>query len=268
MKVIDAHVHAWDLSRQQVAWVAPNSRLYGLSFGLDDLRREYSTLAVGLAGAVYVEIDSDDPIREDEIVYEEIAPDPLVVATVMRARLSPSMRVPLAAVGIREPLHIPSQPAGRCLQKGFVEGLKLLGEHELTFDACVRADELTDLACSLEQVPQTRVVVDHLGNVDELGPGTRDVLRRLADCENVWFKVSGFDTSRTKFVAELLEFVRDTVEPSRLMYASNYPVVKEYSSLREHWDVVTKYCGDVPGFFAENAMEAYNIDDLDELGGK
>src|SRR5207245_1513253 len=46
--------------------------------------------------------------------------------------------------GVRQVLHGPGTPAGYCLDKKFMAGIRLLGELGLSFDLCLRSTELLD----------------------------------------------------------------------------------------------------------------------------
>ena len=47
--------------------------------------------------------------------------------------VGPAMRVPLYAHGVREPLHTPASPRGRCLQDDFIRGLQLMADKTKPF---------------------------------------------------------------------------------------------------------------------------------------
>ena len=63
-----------------------------------------------------------------------------------------------------------------------------------------------------------------------------------------------------QFVSELLKFTRDTFDPKKLLYASNWPVVKLYSSFDEHFQTLRDAFGDDEDFFMNNAVRAYGLE--------
>ena len=73
LQVIDAHFHMWDLERQHLPWLDGMPSL-NRSFPLHELESEYEQLGVEFLGGVYVEVDSDDPLLEDRLVYENNDP--------------------------------------------------------------------------------------------------------------------------------------------------------------------------------------------------
>ena len=170
-------------------------------------------------------------------------------------------RMPLYAHGVREPLHTPASPRGRCLQDDFIRGLQLMADKNMPFDACVRVDELDDLAQACEQVPEATVIVDHMGNIFDLHnlESSSDALHRLGELPNVYVKVSGYPTDDPRFVSTLLDLAQAAFSNKRLLYASNWPVVGLYADFDSHLSILlNRFAGD-DDFFLNNARNAYHI---------
>ena len=117
-------------------------------------------------GGVYVEVDAADHELEDRLLYENASP--LILKRMLQGRVSPWMRVPINADGIREPLHVDSEPRGRALEPEFIAGLRAMAAKGLPFELCNRGPELGDMAKAFAQVPEVTVIIDHLGNVPGL----------------------------------------------------------------------------------------------------
>lgn len=147
--------------------------------------------------------------------------NPKILAAMMRTKVEPSMRVPVFATGIREPLHIDENPKGRCLQDSFIEGLQQLAKANLPFESCNRVEELEDAYLSFSKVPNATVILNHLGNVVELTEDYKSSMKKLASLPNLYLKVSGFATQDKQFVSELLDFISSTFDEDKLLYASN-----------------------------------------------
>lgn len=260
LKVIDAHFHVWDLARQSLPWLAGTDGSIARTFGFEDLEAAYARLAgVELAGAVYVEVDCADAQAEDAIVFDLMRAHPKIRAAMLRGTVSPWMRVPLHATGVREPLHVDGSPCGRCLEPSFIAGLRALAAAGMPFESCNRVDELASACDAFEQVPEATVILNHLGNVERLDEPWCAAMHRLAALPNLYVKVSGYPTRDTGFVSELLAFVRETFSPQRLLYASNWPVVNLYSSLPEHIGLLCDAFGDDADLFCNNAVRAYGL---------
>ncbi|PLS27050.1 amidohydrolase [Bifidobacterium anseris] len=254
LQVIDAHLHIWDPDTQDLPWLAGLPALRN-RYTIDDLAAHYAAQHdVEFLGGVYVEVDAADPLLEDRLLYENTSP--LILRRVMRTRVSPYMRIPVIADGIREPLHVASEPRGRVGEKGFLDGLRILAELGLPFDLCNRGDELPDMAQALAAVPEETVVIDHLGNMPGLDEASKQAMRALGELPNVYVKVSGDNPVDPHVV----EFVREAFGPGKLMYASNWPVVELNSSFDAHFSLMRDLFGDDEDFFMRNACRAYGID--------
>ncbi len=263
LRVIDAHFHVWDLSCQNLPWLEGTDGSITCTYDLSDLEAAYAGLpGVDFVGGVYVEVDGDDPALEDRLVWDRMADDPKLLAAMLRTRVEPWMRLPVFAAGVREPLHIDSEPPRRCLEPGFLEGLRVLAAAGLPFESCNRTAELPDALRAFSQVPEETVVLNHLGNVtpDTFDDAWRDVMAGFADLPNLYVKVSGFPTADAGFCRELLGFVRETFRADRLLYASNWPVVSMYGDFAEHFARLREAFGDDGRFFCDNACVCYGID--------
>lgn len=265
-RIIDSHFHIWDPAIQPLAWLASTDGSINRKYDMDGLERAYASYAelhpedgIVFEGGVYVEVDTGDTALEDRLVAANR--NPLLLAASMRSTVGPAMRVPLYAHGVREPLHTPSSPRGRCLQEDFIQGLRLMAETGMPFDACVRADELGDLVQTCERVPEATVIVDHVGNITdrETLVESSGAMRDLGALPNVYVKVSGYPTDDMPFVSDLLDLVQSSFRRKRLMYASNWPVIGTYADFDTHLSILLdRFRGD-DGFFIDNASEAYHI---------
>lgn len=226
-RIIDSHCHIWDPSVQPLSWLDGTDGSITRRYDMDCFKRAYASYneqhpdaAVNFIGGVYVEVDTDDTSLEDRLLSENH--DPLLLATSMRSTVGPAMRMPLYAHGVREPLHTPASPRGRCLQDDFIRGLQLMADKNMPFDACVRVDELDDFAQACEQVPEATVIVDHMGNIFDLHnlESSSDALHRLGELPNVYVKVSGYPTDDPRFVSTLLDLAQAAFSNKRLLYAS------------------------------------------------
>ncbi|WP_196603656.1 L-rhamnose mutarotase [Pectinatus haikarae] len=256
LEIVDSHFHIWDLNVLNLPWLEAYPSLKK-NYTMDNLCKIYGSHDVLFKGGVYVEVDCDNTAKEDEFIFN--LNHPLILAKIMRAQLCKSMRLPLGVAGVREPLHTVQSPRGRCLKKDFIEGLEILADNDLIFESCNRVEELTDLHKALSSVPQVKAVINHCGNITEFNTDYQQIMKKLASLPNVYCKVSGFPTGDTVFLKKLLDFLTSIFRTSRLLYASNFPVISLYSSFDEHLNTLRKYFNDNADFFSKNAKKLYKI---------
>ncbi len=181
----------------------------------------------------------------------------------------------------------------------FEAGYRRLGERGLSFDAWVYSNQLRDLSRLVERVPETRVVLDHMGTPIALGgpfgglgetPRRRDAIRRdwyedlarLAEHPQVRLKLSGLLMCPLGFgyhqsggpdsvqqvvddIGSHIRFGIETFGVDRCMFASNFPMDKvsvSYEMLyHSYFEIVGDYSlGDQQKLFADNAADFYRID--------
>jgi len=134
--------------------------------------------------------------------------------------------------GIRH--NIQGEAPGFCTQAAFVEGVRTVGARGLTFDLCATHDQLSEVLQLVRACPDTRFVLDHCGKPairDGLLDPWRSDIACLAECANVWCKVSGLVTEASRVAwrqTDLVPYALHVVEcfgVDRVMYGSDWPVL-------------------------------------------
>lgn len=247
--IIDTHQHLWDLSRFRLNWMTPDSPL-GQSF----TPKEYAEAIDGLnvVKSIYMEVDVVKEQQHAEADYvidlcksgrtTMVAAvvgghpaDPEFASYVRRFHDSPYVK------GIRQVIHVDATPPGYCLQPGFVRGVQLLGELNLSYDICIRPGELADAARLVDQCTGTRFILDHCGNGPVQGDRTqwqRD-MEVLGQKPNLVCKVSGIVASaengkwQATDLAPLVNHTIDCFGPDRVMFGGDWPVCTLTASYRQ-----------------------------------
>ncbi len=262
--IVDCHQHLWDLAKFKLPWIKPGT-LLGRSYVMKDYLAAIE--GTGIEHAVYMEVDVDPAQQQAEaehlieicqrgqtptiaaVVSGRLAAETFA-AYVKQFRGSPHVK------GIRQVLHGGSTPAGFCLGEGFVGGIRLLGELDLSFDLCLRPAEIADGAKLAERCPDTRFILDHCGNADPKAffqPGDprladakpdhaadawRRDIQRLAAQKNIVCKISGIVARVPKQwsaddLAPIVEHCLDSFGPDRVIFGSDWPVCLNGAPLAE-----------------------------------
>lgn len=233
--IVDAHVHVWDPRVVAVPWIRAVD-------ALDRAVTPAQYARASSAGAtIFVEADAapNDWLAEVDHVLGLDWPElvGIVAAVDMRA---PDLRDRLSAlqgrprvVGVRHLLQdVPLQdfPA-------FAPGLRAVAAAGLVFDACVRHPQLSALADLIEEVPDARIVLDHLGKPpvndgisSPAGQAWKHALSRLAAHPGTAVKLSGLaaEASSMRLLSAngpaYLAYALEAFGPARCMYGSDFPV--------------------------------------------
>lgn len=293
LPITDSHQHLWDLSQQSLPWleaVPALSRSFTLADYLDEAQGQ------GIHRSVYVEVDVAPAQRQAEV--EAIgrlceAADAVLGGMVASAdpgdarfaeRIAELSRCSWVK-GVRRVLHTPDTPPQYCLDPAFIDGVKRLGDHGLSFDLCMRPQELEDAARLAEQCPGTQFIVDHCGNADPvsvaalLDPNAKAQaavsswqrgMLRLAALPNVACKLSGV-AIRLPVEVELdqlgpcLDYCIDSFGVDRVFFGSDWPVCTLRTDLKS-WVhaarrvVAARPSDDQRKILDENAARVYRLE--------
>ncbi|MGK3949737.1 amidohydrolase family protein [Microbacterium sp. K2] len=241
MRVLDSHLHLWSPSTLTYTWLEGP-----LAWEFAALEIEHSPIDVAtVEKSVFVQAGTieDDFLAEVRWVVEQ-ADEVGVVGIVAGARLDRGTDTTahlegLAAeplvVGVRHDLQI--EPDGLAVSAAFVTGARELAARGWTFDACVRAAQLPEIARLAGAVPELRIVLDHLGK-PEVGTADAPVvptmewvrdLDDLARHPNTWCKLSGLPAEAggdwsAEQLDPFLDAAADAFGVERLMWGSDWPV--------------------------------------------
>lgn len=295
MQVVDPHVHFWDLDTHHYPWLAnPGTSFVGDARDLkhnylpDDLLREAGDIEV--LKVVHVEANHDpaDPVEETRWL-EAIAdagkglPNAIVAAADLSAPNAPEILAAHAAFGrtrgIRQILNVHANPLYDYVSRHYMrepawrKHFELLEQHGLSFDLQLYPAQMEEAAALARAHPGVSLIVNHAGMfVDRNGVqgwrDWRDGLRVLAGCPNVSVKISGlamFDHEWT--VESLRPYVLETIDAfgaSRAMFASNFPVDRQFGGYAELWRAYAAIIGDASesehaALFRSNAERIYRI---------
>lgn len=283
LPLVDTHQHLWDLSRFTLPWTKGNELL-----GRDHLMSDYLAATAGLdiRQTVYMEVDVDPAQQEAEARYVidlcQRDDNPMSAAVISGRPSHEGFREYVAKIknsryikGLRQVLHGPSTPRGYCTDPQFVRGIQHLGECGLSFDLCLRPDELLDGDKLVSQCPGTRFIVDHCGNlsVSETDPKRRETwelgMRHLADHDNTVCKVSGIIQSarehwQAEDLASIINFTLDAFGPDRVMFGGDWPVCTPRASFRQWHDALRTIVADRAQqqqrkLFHDNAVRFYGL---------
>lgn len=246
--IVDAHQHLWDLKKFTLPWLKNEP-----SIARDHLMEDYLKVNDDLAKAksparvvktVYMEVDVAAEQQQAEADYVvgicKSGTTPMVAAVVSGrpdadgfAKYAGQFKGSKYVKGIRRILHVPETPAGYCLEKKFIAGIRTLGELDLSFDLCMRPAELADAGKLADACPDTRFILDHCGNADvtwkDRTPWQKEIAA-LAKRKNLVCKVSGFIvTARGRKwtaddLAPIVNHVLDSFGPDRVIFAGDWPV--------------------------------------------
>jgi L-fuconolactonase len=281
MPIVDTHQHLWDLSRFKLPWLEGNSKL-DRSFLMEDYRQ--ATQGLNVVKSVYMEVDVEpsQQAAEADYILDLIrrGGTPMTGAVISGRPAAEGFAAYLARYkdqpaikGLRRVLHAAETPPGHCLDKRFIEGIRLLGKSGLCFDLCMRPAELGDAAKLIDACPDTSFILDHCGNASvrtkDLSGWKADI-GRLAQRKNVVCKVSGIVASAApgpwtaEDLAPIVNHVLDQFGFDRVAFGGDWPVCTLAATYRQWVEALRAIVAARPQtaqkkLFHDNAIRVYRL---------
>lgn len=280
--IIDSHVHLADPKRLGYAWTknAPSLNRQVLP---DDLMK--AAAPVRIDRFVFVEVDVDMPQHLDEAAWiDSIAQKDRRVAGMVaalplekgKAAIEPELdrlRQNKSLRGVRRLIQNQSDP-DFCIRPDFIAALKLLGAHDLVFDICIFHHQLPNAIRMVQQCPDVRFVLDHIGKPAikaGIADPWRQHLKELAALPNVHCKISGVATEadhRNWTKEQLKPYIAhaiDTFGFDRAMYGGDWHVLELAGTYPEwvgivDWVVEGASKDEKRKLFRDTATDFYRLD--------
>lgn len=281
-RLIDAHIHFWDPGARHHDWLG----------GVPALNRPFGPADIQFGrnvpdGFVFVEADRrpDEVLDEVDWVTSLADAGVPIVGIVAHAPLEQGRGVELLlrqllerplVVGVRRLLQ--DEPAAVLADPGLIEATRLLADHGLTSDLCVRMQQLPAVTRLVRACPDTSFVLDHLAKpavVDGFSAEWARDIRELAGCPNVSCKLSGLATEAgrgwgAQDILPYLGHVIDVFGPDRCLFGSDWPVALLNTSYQPWLDVVLEAIQELDAseraaVLGENAMRVYDLSDPSEM---
>lgn len=235
---VDAHVHLWDPARLRYPWLDDLDDLNGPARPSDLPRTAEVDRCIfiqadcapeqGLEEAQWV-AGLDWPARAGIVAFV-----PVDRGFAAREDLARMREVP-GVVGVRRLLQ--NEPTALLESEDLRNGLQMVGDAGLSFDLCVRWEQLSLAAHALEAVSGLTVVLDHVGKPpiragldSDSGRSWLAGLRAFFRIDGSVVKLSGLSPEsdpHRPLAAQVAPFLRaaaDLAGPDRLLIGSDWPV--------------------------------------------
>lgn len=279
MRAIDTHTHFYDPTRPEgVPWPSEGDAVLYRRVMPEEFRRVAGPC--GVTGTVVIEASAWvednqwllDLARDEPTIQGVIGrldpDDPNFAAHFERFAADPLFR------GLR--LGLPKDaPPDRLVEPGCQRALALLARQGLTLDLLCPwpAPGLLEV---LAQHPDLRIVLDHTALAPEADgrpvAGWQKWLDAAPDLPHVYWKISGFGESAKRrhkpvptdssFYRAVFDAMLDRLGPTRLLYASNWPVCEHAMTYEQLFAIVSDWANQLDAetrdrVFYTNAVEAY-----------
>jgi L-fuconolactonase len=277
--IVDTHVHLWDPTRIRYPWLEDIPQL-NKPFLLEDFSRHCGPVQVDKIVFLQCDCVPEASLQEAQWIASLAEMDPRIRGMVpwapvesgemVRSSLDALKAIPLVR-GIRR--LIQSEDVDFCIQPGFVKGVQILAEYDFSFDICIYHRHLANTIRLVEQCPDVRFILDHIGKPD-IQNGTKEPwqkeLKTLAGFQNVTCKVSGMVTEadHEKWTRDdlkpYIDHVAECCGPDRMVFGGDWPVATLACAYPDWVEALgwalSGWSGDeLRRVFRENATDFYRL---------
>lgn len=277
MRIVDSHLHFWQLARGDYLWLTPEFSALYRDFAPNDINASLS--ACGVESAVVVQAAATE--AETYYLLDLARQHPFVAGVVgwtdFEAEDAPQRIASLCRAaqgrlkGLR-PMVQDIPDAQWLLRPGLDPAFDALVANDLSFDALVAPVHLPMLAERLSRHPRLRAVLDHAGKPDIAGngfDGWAQQIARLANDTQALCKLSGLlsEAGRSASAADIEPYVAHlfaSFGPARIMWGSDWPVLTATTDYLHWFDMAKALVGRLAAgheedVFANNAQRFYRL---------
>lgn len=256
-KIIDPHIHLFDLSKGQYQWLHPNNppfwsdkHIIQKSFTERDLTlNSHFTLE----GIVHIEagFDNEFPIKEINLLKSTITQTPFkVIAFIDMALPAKKFNAQLThlqshckslLIGIRHIME--GDDIDLIFNENILSNLTTLAEKNLIFEAQFEIHDLKSteqLTYYANNLPNLKIVINHCGLVtkDKYHLWQRAVTI-LSSLSNIHIKCSGWEMDNRQYeqlwLQKIINHLINSLGENRIMLASNFPLCLFSKSYTDLW---------------------------------
>ena len=273
--IVDAHVHFWNFDPVRDSWINNAMEVIRRDFLPEDLEPVLEEYEV--SGCVAVQADQSE--AETAFLLALAEESPIIKGVVGWIDLkSPDIEERLAGYLNEKKLkgfrHISEGEAdGFLIQNDFVKGIKALQKHGYTYDILIKDHQLQEAIGLVDKVPGQVFILDHCAKpairTNNLAAWKKDI-KIIAQNPNVHCKLSGLLTEcnwndwNEKDIFNCFDIVFDCFGTSRVLYASDWPVMLLAGNYGHWLGLVTKYTDRfapeaIKMIFSQNTHRSYNL---------
>lgn len=290
LKIVDTHLHIWDIAKLTYPWLT-NEPDINRTFDLETFQRHTKGLTNQgnkqethlIDKMVFIQCECLPTQYLDEVNYitnlakvdnrlQGIIPWFPLENEQAEEYIQELIQNPLIK-GIR---RLEETPISLFKNRTFIKNLDLLSKHHLSFDICAKNNLLGSAITMIEQQPDIKYMLDHMGKPDIKNKETnswKHHIRLLSENPNVYCKVSGLVTEadiRNWHVDQLRPYFDYALEQfgiDRMVFGGDWPVLTPAASYQQWVDTVMVLCHglsteDIYKLFNANAIRFYKLNSI------
>lgn len=268
-KIIDTHVHVWDLAKADYPWLAGDTSLLNQTWKIETLEQE--RIAAGVTEGILVQASSNeedtdnmlDAAKQTSWISGVVVWLPLKDPVEVQRQLEEKYFNDPYFCGVRHQIH--DEPDTKwLLQDNVIESLQLLSNYSIPFDVvAVKPAHIKTALEVAEKVPDLKMVFDHLSqppvaSMEKFGVWGQ-LMQEASTHRNFYAKISGLGTASGNFTGwrkedlqPYIEFVLQHFGADRCCCGGDWPVALLAGKYETIWKA---YRGILAGLLTEKEQQ-------------
>lgn len=250
--MIDTHVHFWEYDEVRDAWIDETMTEIRRNFFPDDLKPLLKENEVD--GVIAVQ--ADQSLKETDFLIDLAKKHEEIIGVVgwidlLSADLEKQLSSYKSQDIVKGWRHIvQNEKKGFLKNPTFIDNVKTLGNHNYTYGILVYHHQLPEVLDFVKNLPKQTLVLNHLAKPDlnkDKNPEWKKNIAKLAKHKHIYCKLSGLVTEAEKdkwtkeMIHHYLDVVLDNFGVNRVMFGSDWPVMRLNSNYSEWVNIIKDY---------------------------
>jgi len=282
MRIIDTHVHVWDLEKAEYTWLKGDKSILNRTWSIDELAddRKKAGITAGMLVQASGNLEDTDLMLDTAYKTDWICGVvgwlPLMDVNATRQLLEERFLKEQYFTGVRHQIH-DEKDTGWLLQPAVLESLKLLATHNIPYDVVgILPVHIETTLKVVEKIPDLKMVFDHLNwppvPMKEKFGKWGELMKIAAQHKNLYAKISGLGTASGNFqdrkaddMKPYVEYVLQHFGTERCFCGGDWPVSMLANNYIQTWQITKDILNDLLNdaekdkVFFSNANSFYNL---------
>jgi len=281
-KIIDTHIHAWNLDKAHYSWLEGNTSILNRTYAIEEIEteRKQSGITAGILVQAANNTQDTDWMLEVAAEHEWIKgvvgwlplTDPVKTLQLLEDKYSNERYFK----GIRHLIHDERDPKW-LLQPAVMDSLKILAIKNIPYDVVgVLPEHIETVISVANKVPDLMMVFDHLNqppikNKERFGVWG-ELMKAASQHKNIYAKISGLGTLADNYdrlslddTKPYIDFILEYFGVDRCFCGGDWPVSLLAGSYSQSWKMYKQAINELVDeperhkIFYSNAEQFYDI---------
>lgn len=281
MKIIDTHLHTWDLENLDYYWLENDTSILSKSYFLSELEPQLQEANVTSAVLVqatnslaesdwFLQLAKDNNFVDGAVIWLPLEDDTQFDSALDKYLNNPYFK------GVRHQIHDEAN-AQWLLQPKVLNNLKKLAQHQIPYDLVgIKAAHIETAIALAKEIPDLKMVFDHLNQPPFTDKILWDEWEKLmveaSKFPNMYAKISGLGTTTTKLynwnaedILPAIECVLEHFTNEKVFCGGDWPVsllAADYAfTWHQYQKVINQLLSPVERekVYSSNAQSFYNL---------